>query len=97
MSIILIEIIQAERCSLFLVDKKHNELVAKVFDGNILPDGTTEVFEQFMAILFNNSKISATIRSSTAPKHWNCGACGRHWHVDQHQGRLSSSSLLQGV
>jgi len=33
---------QAERCSLFLVDKKHNELVAKVFDGNILPDGTTE-------------------------------------------------------
>ena len=34
---------QAERCSLFLVDKKHEELVAKVFDGNILADGTTEV------------------------------------------------------
>ena len=34
---------QAERCSLFLVDKKNEELVAKVFDGNILADGTTEV------------------------------------------------------
>ena len=34
---------QAERCSLFLVDKKSEELVAKVFDGNILADGTTEV------------------------------------------------------
>merc|ERR1719233_1221292 len=30
---------QAERCSLFLVDKKHKELVAKVFDGDILPTG----------------------------------------------------------
>ena len=30
---------QAERCSLFLVDKKHKELVAKVFDGDILPNG----------------------------------------------------------
>ena len=37
--------LQAERCSLFLVDKKHEELVAKVFDGNILPDGTTEVLK----------------------------------------------------
>ena len=34
---------QAERCSLFLVDKKSEELVAKVFDGNILADGTAEV------------------------------------------------------
>ena len=34
---------QAERCSLFLVDKKNEELVAKVCDGNILADGTTEV------------------------------------------------------
>ena len=32
--------LQAERCSLFLVDKPHQELVAKVFDGNILPNGT---------------------------------------------------------
>ena len=30
---------QAERCSLFLVDKKHKELFAKVFDGDILPNG----------------------------------------------------------
>ena len=30
---------QAERCSLFLVDKKNKELVAKVFDGDILPNG----------------------------------------------------------
>lgn len=36
---------QAERCSLFLVDKKNQELVAKVFDGNILPDGSTEQSE----------------------------------------------------
>ena len=34
---------QAERCSLFLVDRKQRELVAKVFDGNMLPDGTVEV------------------------------------------------------
>ena len=34
---------QAERCSLFLVDKKNRELVAKVFDGNILADGSAEV------------------------------------------------------
>ena len=34
---------QAERCSLFLVDRKQQELVAKVFDGNMLPDGTVEV------------------------------------------------------
>lgn len=34
---------QAERCSLFLVDKKSKELVAKVFDGNTLADGSTEV------------------------------------------------------
>jgi len=33
---------QAERCSLFLVDRKQRELVAKVFDGNMLPDGTVE-------------------------------------------------------
>lgn len=33
---------QAERCSLFLVDRKQEELVAKVFDGLILPDGTVE-------------------------------------------------------
>ena len=38
-----ISYLQAERCSLFLVDKKNHELVAKVFDGNILPDGSTEV------------------------------------------------------
>ena len=35
--------LQAERCSLFLVDRKQQELVAKVFDGNMLPDGTVEV------------------------------------------------------
>ena len=35
--------LQAERCSLFLVDKKSKELVAKVFDGNTLADGSTEV------------------------------------------------------
>ena len=28
---------------MFLVDKKNQELVAKVFDGNMLPDGSTEV------------------------------------------------------
>jgi len=33
---------QAERCSLFLVDRKHKELIAKVFDGNLLPDGNIE-------------------------------------------------------
>lgn len=33
---------QAERCSLFLVDRQHSELVAKVFDGIMLPDGTVE-------------------------------------------------------
>jgi len=33
---------QAERCSLFLVDNKQKELVAKVFDGNMLPDGSVE-------------------------------------------------------
>ena len=27
---------QAERCSLFLLDHKHNELIAKVFDGDII-------------------------------------------------------------
>ena len=34
---------QAERCSLFLVDRKQQELVAKVFDGVMLPDGSVEV------------------------------------------------------
>lgn len=29
---------KAERCSLFLLDKEHNELVAKVFDGNLAED-----------------------------------------------------------
>ena len=27
---------QAERCSLFLLDHKNNELIAKVFDGDII-------------------------------------------------------------
>jgi len=36
------QLTQAERCSLFLVDAKQQELVAKVFDGNMLPDGTVE-------------------------------------------------------
>ncbi|XP_035224844.1 cGMP-dependent 3',5'-cyclic phosphodiesterase-like isoform X2 [Stegodyphus dumicola] len=31
---------KAERCSLFLLDKERNELVAKVFDGNVAEDGT---------------------------------------------------------
>ena len=29
------QLTQAERCSLFLVDRRQNELVAKVFDGDI--------------------------------------------------------------
>ena len=40
--------VQAERCSLFLVDRKNKELIAKVFDGNILPDGTVEVTFSFL-------------------------------------------------
>ncbi|XP_055937013.1 cGMP-dependent 3',5'-cyclic phosphodiesterase-like isoform X1 [Argiope bruennichi] len=31
---------KAERCSLFLLEKERNELVAKVFDGNVAEDGT---------------------------------------------------------
>ncbi|XP_014671701.1 PREDICTED: cGMP-dependent 3',5'-cyclic phosphodiesterase-like [Priapulus caudatus] len=31
---------QAERCSLFLLDKEQNELVAKVFDGDVAQDQT---------------------------------------------------------
>jgi hypothetical protein len=54
--------LQAERCSLFLVDKQHKELVAKVFDGNILPDGTIEVLKYFDLALIK-CKISATSRS----------------------------------
>lgn len=29
------QLTQAERCSLFLLDRKQNELIAKVFDGDI--------------------------------------------------------------
>ena len=43
--------LQAERCSLFLVDKKSKELVAKVFDGNTLADGSTEVGSDYQIIL----------------------------------------------
>lgn len=28
----------AERCSLFLLDPDHEDLVAKVFDGNVMKD-----------------------------------------------------------
>ncbi|GIY90149.1 cGMP-dependent 3',5'-cyclic phosphodiesterase [Caerostris darwini] len=33
---------KAERCSLFLLEKERNELVAKVFDGNVAEDGTEQ-------------------------------------------------------
>ncbi|XP_054724267.1 cGMP-dependent 3',5'-cyclic phosphodiesterase-like [Uloborus diversus] len=33
---------KAERCSLFLLDKERNELVAKVFDGHVAEDGTEQ-------------------------------------------------------
>ncbi|XP_029823434.1 cGMP-dependent 3',5'-cyclic phosphodiesterase isoform X2 [Ixodes scapularis] len=36
---------KAERCSLFLLDKDQNELVAKVFDGNLAEDGTEAMTE----------------------------------------------------
>ncbi|GAB6033257.1 cGMP-dependent 3',5'-cyclic phosphodiesterase [Chamberlinius hualienensis] len=32
------QLTKAERCSLFLLDKEHGELVAKVFDGNLADD-----------------------------------------------------------
>ncbi|XP_076333643.1 cGMP-dependent 3',5'-cyclic phosphodiesterase-like isoform X2 [Tachypleus tridentatus] len=35
----------AERCSLFLLDEEQNELVAKVFDGNLADDGTETTSE----------------------------------------------------
>ena len=37
------QLTSAERCSLFLVDRKEKELIAKVFDGQVLPDGTVQV------------------------------------------------------
>nr|XP_042909667.1 cGMP-dependent 3',5'-cyclic phosphodiesterase-like [Parasteatoda tepidariorum] len=36
---------KAERCSLFLLEKERNELVAKVFDGNVAEDGTETTSE----------------------------------------------------
>ncbi|GFQ63933.1 cGMP-dependent 3',5'-cyclic phosphodiesterase, partial [Trichonephila clavata] len=36
---------KAERCSLFLLEKERNELVAKVFDGNVAEDGTETSIE----------------------------------------------------
>lgn len=36
---------KAERCSLFLLDKEQNELVAKVFDGSATEDGIDHSFE----------------------------------------------------
>ncbi|XP_022254452.1 cGMP-dependent 3',5'-cyclic phosphodiesterase-like isoform X2 [Limulus polyphemus] len=35
----------AERCSLFLLDKEQNELIAKVFDGNLADDGSENLSE----------------------------------------------------
>ena len=49
--------LQAERCSLFLVDKKSKELVAKVFDGNTLADGSTEVGSDNIISLSDNIKF----------------------------------------
>ena len=40
---------QAERCSLFLLDHKNNELIAKVFDGDIIEgedDGDDEAADR---------------------------------------------------
>ena len=51
---------QAERCSLFLVDKKNRELVAKVFDGNILADGSAEVSKYTV--------LYCTVLNCTVPK-----------------------------
>ncbi|XP_077518864.1 cGMP-dependent 3',5'-cyclic phosphodiesterase-like isoform X3 [Amblyomma americanum] len=36
---------KAERCSLFLLDKEQNELVAKVFDGHVAEDGSESMTE----------------------------------------------------
>ena len=55
---------QAERCSLFLVDKKNEELVAKVFDGNILADGTTEVCLISLTFVHTETGLRITLRHS---------------------------------
>ena len=60
---------QAERCSLFLVDRKQQELVAKVFDGNMLPDGTVEVGMMRMLWVVMRMRIKVVIMTVIGNHH----------------------------
>ena len=69
---------QAERCSLFLVDRKQQELVAKVFDGNMLPDGTVEVgMLRMLRVLMRQSSYFLIYVDDILRVHFNID---KGWH-----------------